>query len=90
VVAGRAAASTDVSHPRRDWKVLLGKVLCWSAPLVIVVVLLVGGTRVLTGAPGAALPFLAALACPLGMYFMMRSMSKMGDHSDSKDARRDR
>jgi hypothetical protein len=32
------------------------------------------------------LPFLAALACPLGMYFMMRSMSKT-DQSGNPDGK---
>jgi Protein of unknown function (DUF2933) len=86
----RAAAPADVPAERRDWKAYLGKALCWGAPLLIVAVLLAGGAGALTGVAGAALPFLAALACPLGMYFMMRSMSKMGGHGDSKDNGRDR
>jgi hypothetical protein len=84
------AAPADAAPPRRDWKASLGKALCWGAPLLIVAVLLAGGTGALVGAAGAALPFLAALACPVGMYFMMRSMSKTGDHGDSKDTGRDR
>ena len=69
----------------RDWKASLGKALCWGAPLLVVALVLAGGTGALTGAAGAALPFLAILACPLGMYFMMRSMSKTGDHGRPKD-----
>jgi hypothetical protein len=30
------------------------------------------------------------LACPLGMYFMMRSMAKTGDHGRPKDGEGDR
>jgi hypothetical protein len=70
---------------QRDWKAVFGKALCWGAPLLAVAFVLAGGTGALVGWAGAALPFLAALACPLGMYFMMRGMSKMGDHGDSKD-----
>jgi len=66
---------------RRDWKASLGRALCWGAPLLILTVIVLGGTGVLTSAAGRALPFLAALACPLGMYFMMRSMSTRG-HDD--------
>ena len=84
------APAADSTPLRGDWKAFLGKALCWGAPLLIVAVLLAGGTGALTGAAGAALPFLAALACPIGMYFMMRSMSKTGDHGDSKDTGRDR
>ncbi|MGH7321055.1 MAG: DUF2933 domain-containing protein [Candidatus Rokuibacteriota bacterium] len=36
------------------------------------------------------LPFLALLACPLGMDFMMRAMSKPGDHGNSNDKTGDR
>ena len=94
-VAGRDPVAEAVSPPcaaapPRDWKAYLGKALCWSAPLILVTVLLVGGAGALTGAAGAALPFLAALACPLGMYFRMRSMSKMGDHGNPKDKGGDR
>lgn len=68
-----------------SWKAYLGKALCWGAPILIVAVLVLGGTGALTGAAGAALPYLAALACPLGMYLMMRSMSKMGHQDDGGD-----
>jgi hypothetical protein len=80
-----SAGPTAGAVPQRDWKAVLGKALCWGAPLLIVALVLAGGTGTLVGWAGAALPFLAALACPLGMYFMMRGMSKMGDHGNSKD-----
>ena len=76
--------------PQQDWKAVLGKALCWGAPLLVVAFVLAGGTGVVVGAAGAVLPFLAALACPLGMYFMMRGMSKMGDHGNTKDKTEDR
>jgi hypothetical protein len=75
--------------PQRDWKAVLGKALCWGAPLVVIALVLAGGTGALVGWAGAALPFLAALACPLGMYFMMRGMAKM-DHGNAKDKPEDR
>jgi hypothetical protein len=68
-----------------SWKGSLGKALCWGAPVLIVAALVLGGTGALAGVAGAALPYLAALACPLGMYFMMRSMSKMGHDDNSGD-----
>ena len=34
------------------------------------------------GAASGLLPVLAVLACPLGMYLMMRSMAKMGGPDD--------
>ena len=93
--AGRTAVeqpggSPAGAVPQRDWKASLGKALCWGAPLLVVAFVLAGGTGACVGAAGAVLPFLAALACPLGMYFMMRAMSKTGDHGNSKDKTGDR
>jgi hypothetical protein len=90
----RSAAPGEVTPQQRDWKAYLGKALCWGAPLLVVAFVLSGGTGALAGAAGAVLPFLALLACPLGMYFMMRAMAKTGDqgrsHGDSKDKGGDR
>lgn len=74
----------EVQHPevsalgapkQRDWKRYLKMGACCGAPL-LAVVFLAGGGGVVLGAAGTFLPFLAALACPLGMYFLMRSMWK--------------
>ncbi|MBI3456647.1 MAG: DUF2933 domain-containing protein [Candidatus Rokubacteria bacterium] len=73
----------------RDWKAVLGKALCWGAPL-LALVLLLGGGPALLGAAGAALPVLVLLACPLGMYLMMRTMSgggHRGEHGDGEPKR---
>jgi len=80
----QSGGATKGAPKRRDWKAYLGKALCWGAPLLALVLLLGGGGAVL-GAAGALLPFLALLACPLGMYFMMRSMSKMGEKEHPQD-----
>ena len=81
----RSGAPAEAAPGQRDWKAYLGKALCWGAPLLVVAVVLAGGTGAVVGAAGSIFPLLAVLACPLGMYFMMRSMSKMGDHGNSKD-----
>jgi len=67
----------------RSWKGLLKMGLCCGLPILAIAVL-AGGGGVVLGAAGALLPALAMLACPLGMYFMMRSMSKTG-HDDRGD-----
>ena len=85
IAVERGGGLANAASPPRDWKASLGKALCWGAPLLVVAVLLGGGTGALAGAAGAVLPFLAVLACPLGMYFMMRSMSKTGDHGRPRD-----
>ena len=68
---------------QRDWKGLLKMGICCGAP-ILALVFLAGGGGALLGAAGAILPFLAFLACPLGMYFMMRSMSKKGQQEDDR------
>ncbi len=85
--AGSACAmgAGDAAAPGQRGKATLGRALCWGAPLLVLGVLLVGGTGALAGAAGALLPALAILACPLGMYLMMRSMSKMGHQDDRGD-----
>ncbi|MGH7264217.1 MAG: hypothetical protein ACREMB_05080, partial [Candidatus Rokuibacteriota bacterium] len=63
----------------RGWIRPLRTLLCWGGPVLAVViagVLAVGGGGLLVGAATAALPLLAALACPIGMYLMMRSMAR--------------
>lgn len=78
-------ATTEVEQPeepaagapkQQNWKRYLKMGACCAAPLLALVFLAGGGGAVL-GAAGAFLPLLLLLACPLGMYFMMRSMSKM-------------
>lgn len=55
------------------------RALCWGAPLLALLGALVWASG---WAPsgGALLTGLALLACPLGMYFMMRSMASMPPH----------
>jgi hypothetical protein len=80
--------SAGVSKPE-SWKHYLKLGACCGAPLLALVFLAGGGGAVL-GAAGALLPYLALLACPLGMYFMMRSMGKMGHGKEPKDKGEDR
>ncbi len=77
----------EVRHPETsaggaltqpNWKRYVKLGACVGAPLLALVFLAGGGGAVL-GAAGTLVPILAFLACPLTMYFMMRSMSKMGD-----------
>lgn len=61
-----------------DLKRTLKMAVCCGAPL-LAVVLLAGGGGAFLGAGAAVLPYLALLACPLAMFFMMRAM-----HHDEK------
>ncbi len=50
---------------------------CCGLPF-LAIVLLAGGGGAMLGAGVAVLPYLATLACPLGMFFMMRGMQAHG------------
>jgi hypothetical protein len=85
--------TTEIERPKgpaagppkqQGWKRYLKMGACCGAPLLALVFLAGGGGAVL-GAAGALLPFLALLACPIGMFFMMRGMSKMGQKENPKD-----
>lgn len=69
---------------QQGWKRYLKLGACCGVPL-LALVFLAGGGGALLGAAGALLPFLVALACPIGMYFMMRGMMKMGRQENPKD-----
>jgi len=56
----------------------------------LALVFLLGGGSAVLGAAGAFLPALALLACPLGMYFMMRAMTKMEHKEHGGDRREQR
>lgn len=63
------------------WKMALKMAACCGLP-ILALVLLAGGGGALFGAAGAVLPLLATLACPLGMFFMMRAMMKGGQKDE--------
>ncbi|MGH2610308.1 MAG: DUF2933 domain-containing protein, partial [Tepidiformaceae bacterium] len=80
--AAGAVGATAVAAKGWSWKQALKMAACCGAPMLALVVLAGGGA--LLGAAGAVLPLLAALACPLGMFFMMRAMWK-GHQQPPKD-----
>ena len=70
---------------QRTWKDYLKRYACWGAPLLLLIAIPLfwsGGTVAVAG--GSLLSALALLACPLGMYFMMRMM--MGDRNHAGNA----
>lgn len=75
VEAERGEAGQASAAPPSSWKQALKMAACCGAPLLALVVL-AGGGGALLGAAGAILPLLLVLACPLGMFFMMRRMGK--------------
>jgi len=77
------------SSTPRTWKDYLKRAACWGAPVLLLLAIPLfwsGSAAAVTG--GWILSALAFLACPLGMYFMMRAMGNMshGGQSQAKDA----
>jgi hypothetical protein len=50
---------------------------CWGAPLLMLLAIPLVWSGGWAAAGGSLLSVLALLACPLGMYFMMRAMTNM-------------
>lgn len=78
------AAKTDdgsATCPMRGkgwFKGMLGMAICCAAPVLLVAAISLFGLSLGAIASGA-LSFVALLACPVGMYLMMRMMSKKGN-----------
>lgn len=65
---------------QRTWKDYLKRGACWGAPLLLLLAIpLFWSGNAVAATAGSILSVLALLACPLGMYFMMRAMGNM-DH----------
>jgi hypothetical protein len=60
---------------QQHWRDYLKRGACWGAPLLLLLAVALFWTGSAWGATGGSLlSVLALLACPLGMYFMMRAM----------------
>jgi len=72
---------------KRTWKDNLKRGACWGAPLLLLLAMPLFWTgSAAAAAGGSILSILAVLACPLGMYFMMRGMGSMGQGRESREA----
>ena len=73
---------------QRGWRDYLKRAACWGAPvlLLLAIPLIWSGGWAATG--GSLLSVLALLACPLGMYFMMRGMMGMQHQQSPADSAR--
>lgn len=71
---------------RAGWLDMLKRAACWGAPLLLLLAipLIWSGGWAATG--GSLLSVLAVVACPLGMYFMMRSMGSTQHQKSAPEA----
>ena len=77
------------SAGQQSWKDYLKRGACWGAPLLLLLAIPLFWTGSPTAATGGSiLSALALLACPLGMYFMMRAMGNM-NHTGQSHAKGD-
>jgi hypothetical protein len=99
VARAETPATTCALAPagQRTWKDYLKRGACWGAPLLLLVAIpLFWSGNAVAATGGSILSVLALIACPLGMYFMMRAMGNMGhgseprvkDGADSHDSHR--
>ncbi len=83
-------ARTRTPTGPRTWKESVKRAACWGAPLLVLFAIPLfwsGSATAATG--GSILSVLALLACPLGMFFMMRAMGSMnrgGEPHDSQES----
>jgi hypothetical protein len=82
IEVGKACALTTASQP--SWRGSLKRGICWAAPLLALIAIPLVWTGGWAATGGSLLTLLALLACPLGMYFMMRGMMNM--HQDGGSA----
>ena len=81
---GTACAVSPAGRP--GWRGLLKRAACWGAPVLLLLAIPLIWTGGWAAAGGSLLSALALLACPLGMYFMMRSMGSMQHQQSAPDA----
>jgi hypothetical protein len=74
---GSATACAGAPGGQQSWQGRLKRAACWGAPLLLLLAMPLLWTGGWAAAGGSLLSVLALLACPIGMYFMMRSMTGM-------------
>jgi hypothetical protein len=90
---GSATATPASGHApppagQRHWTDYAKRAACWGAPLLLLLSLPLVWTGGWAVAGGSLLSVAALLACPLGMYFMMRGMANM-QHPQTPPEKRD-
>ncbi|MGH7392344.1 MAG: DUF2933 domain-containing protein [Candidatus Rokuibacteriota bacterium] len=80
-----ASHGQPAGQQKKSWTDQLTRWACWGAPVLLLLALpLLWSGNGLAAAGGSLLGVLALLACPLGMFFMMRAMGNMQRGSGSE------
>ncbi len=85
-----AAGARPADPPQPSWTDRLKTWACWGAPVLLLLALLLmtsGGGAAVTA--GSLLSVLALLACPIGMYLMMRGMGNMNQGQQANQSKKD-
>lgn len=75
--ARRGASCALPTSAATGWGGFLRRAACWGAPLLVLLAIPLVWSGGWAAAGGSLLSVLALLACPVGMYFMMRGMMNM-------------
>jgi hypothetical protein len=75
---------------QRRWTDYAKRASCWGAPLLLLLAVPLIWTGGWAAAGGSLLSVAALLACPLGMYFMMRGMMNMQHSPTPAEKRNDK
>jgi hypothetical protein len=85
LVTGNTCATAPAGPP--TWRDFLKRAACWGAPVLLLVAIPLLWSGGWAAAGGSLLSALAVLACPLGMYVMMRGMMNMQQHGSPDSGR---
>jgi hypothetical protein len=83
-VITRAAGRGLQRHDQHGWTGRLQRAACWGAPVLLLLAISMIWSGGWAATSGSLLGALALLACPLGMYFMMRSMMTIQPQQGTK------
>lgn len=87
-VADGGGTGDLTTQGQQGWRDSMKRAVCWGAPLLVLLAIPLFWTGGWAATGGSLLTVLAFLACPLGMYFMMRGMMNMQQDSRSPAERR--
>jgi hypothetical protein len=89
-IMGGDAGCNLPAQGSRGWAEYLKRAVCWGAPVLLLLAIPLLWKGGWAAAGGSFLSVVALLACPIGMYFMMRSMMTMQTQPGTKEPDREK